>query len=362
MDKLKIAVVPGDGIGTEIMAEGLKVLKVVSQIHGGLDFEFNTFPWGCHYYLKTGRMMDEDGLSVLADHDAILLGAVGAPGLVPDHVSLWGLLLPIRKSFDQYVNLRPIKLLAGVTGPLRDKGPEHIDFVVVRENTEGEYAGVGGRVHIGTPYETAMQTAVFTRRGTERIIRYAFELARKRNKHKRLLSVTKSNACNYSMVFWDEVFAEVSKEYPDIETHKAHVDAASMYLITKPEWFDVVVASNLFGDILTDEGAAIQGSIGLAAGGNLNPERKYPSMFEPIAGSAPDIAGKGIANPIAMIWSGAMMLDFLGYSEMGDLIVRAIERTLLDPHGPRTRDLGGTATTVEMGDAVCANLKALAGA
>jgi tartrate dehydrogenase/decarboxylase/D-malate dehydrogenase len=360
MNRLSIAVVPGDGIGTEIMAEGLKVLNKAAEVHGGLAFDFCTYPWGCQHYLRTGKMMDDDGLSILKDSQAILLGAVGAPGLVPDHVSLWGLLLPIRKTFNQYVNLRPIKLLAGVPSPLVGKGPEHIDFVVVRENTEGEYAGVGGRVHRGTPYETAMQTAVFTRTGTERIIRYAFELARSRSRQKRLLSVTKSNACNYSMVFWDEVFREVGREYPDIEQVQAHVDAASMYLITKPEWFDVVVASNLFGDILTDEGAAIQGSIGLAAGANLNPEKKFPSMFEPISGSAPDIAGKGIANPIAMIWSGAMMLDFLGYPELNNLIIRAIERTLVDPAGPRSRDLDGTATTAEMGDAVCANLVALA--
>lgn len=360
MDRLSIAVVPGDGIGTEIMAEGLKVLHRAAEIHGGLAFDFHQYPWSCRHYLTTGKMMDDDGLSKLKDHPAILLGAVGAPGVVPDHVSLWGLLLPIRKSFNQYVNLRPIKLLAGVPSPLVGKGPEHIDFVVVRENTEGEYSGVGGRVHVGTPYETALQTAVFTRTATERIIRYAFELARKRNKQKRLLSVTKSNACNYSMVFWDDVFREVGHDYPDIEKTQAHVDAASMYLITKPEWFDVVVASNLFGDILTDEGAAIQGSIGLAAGANLNPEKRFPSMFEPISGSAPDIAGKGIANPIAMIWAGAMMLDFLGYPALSDLIVRAIEHTLVDAGGPRTHDLGGIASTTEMGDAICANLTTLA--
>lgn len=360
MNRLSIAVVPGDGIGSEIMAESMKVLNKVAEIHGGLAFDFHIYPWGCQYYLRTGKMMADDGIATLREYPAILLGAVGSPGLVPDHVSLWGLLLPIRKTFNQYVNLRPIKLLAGVPGPLVGKGPEHIDFIVVRENTEGEYAGVGGRLHMGTPYETALQTAVFTRTGTERVIRYAFELARARNRQRRLVSVTKSNACNYSMVFWDEVFREIGREYPDIEQAQAHVDAASMYLITKPEWFDVVVASNLFGDILTDEGAAIQGSIGLAAGANLNPERQFPSMFEPIGGSAPDIAGKGIANPIAMIWAGAMMLDFLGYPELNDLVIRAIERSLLDLAGPRTRDLGGTASTAEMGDAICATLVEMA--
>ncbi len=359
MDRLDIAVVPGDGVGSEVMAEGLKALHTVAHVHGGLEFHLRQFPWGCEHYLETGRMMDEDGLAALADHQAILLGAVGAPGVVPDHVSLWGLLLPIRKTFDQYVNLRPIKLLQGVPSRLVGKGPEDIDFVVVRENTEGEYSGVGGRVHVGTPYEVAVQSNIFTRVGTERIMRYAFDLARARDKSKSVVSVTKSNACNYSMVFWDEVFREVARDYPDIETHQVHVDAASMYLITKPEWFDVIVATNLFGDILTDEGAAIQGSIGLAAGANLNPERKYPSMFEPIHGSAPDIAGKGIANPIAMIWSVAMMLDFVGYPELGKLVMRAIECTLGDHKAPRPIDLGGTASTSQVGDAVCERLSAL---
>ncbi|MCR4424806.1 MAG: tartrate dehydrogenase [Firmicutes bacterium] len=357
MDTLEIAVVPGDGVGREVVAEAIKVLAAVSDLHGGVKFSFTEFPWGCEYYLRTGRMMEEGGLRALEDHRAILLGAVGAPGLVPDHVSLWGLLLPIRKTFDQYVNLRPIKLLRGIPSRLVGKGPEDIDFMVVRENTEGEYSGVGGRVHVGTPQEVAVQSAVFTRHGTERVMRYAFELARGRRRAGRVVSITKSNACNYSMVFWDEVFHQVAKDYPEIEATQVHVDAAAMYLITKPEWFDVVVATNLFGDILTDEGAAIQGSIGLAPGANLNPERKYPSMFEPIHGSAPDIAGQGIANPIGTIWAAAMMLDFLGYPDLGGEVVSAIEQVLL-ADGPRPVDLGGTATTSQVGDAVAEALRA----
>ncbi|MGE5572696.1 MAG: tartrate dehydrogenase [Bacteroidota bacterium] len=360
MDKVSVAVIPGDGIGPEVTREAVKVLRAASEVHGGVGFGFTEYPWGCEHYLRNGRMMDERGLDVLRDHDAILLGAVGAPGLVPDHVSLWGLLLPIRKSFDQYVNLRPIKLLRGVPGRLIGKGPEDIDFVVIRENTEGEYSGVGGRIHVGTPFEVAIQSNVFTRQGTERVMRYAFELAAKRQKARRVVSVTKSNACNYSMVFWDEVFHAVAKDYPDIEAVQVHVDAAAMYVITRPEWFDVVVATNLFGDILTDEGAAIQGSIGLAAGANLNPERKYPSMFEPIHGSAPDIAGKGIANPVATIWAAAMMLDFLGYEDMGALVISAVERTLLED-GPKPVDLGGAAGTAEVGDAICESLYRLVG-
>ncbi|HHY08478.1 MAG TPA: tartrate dehydrogenase [Corynebacteriales bacterium] len=359
MNKLDIAVIPGDGVGPEVIPEAIKTLRAVSEVHGGLSFTFTEFPWGCDYYLKTGRMMDEHGLRALRDYHAILLGAVGAPNLVPDHVSLWGLLLPIRKSFDQYVNLRPIKLLRGVPGRLVGKGPEDIDFVVVRENTEGEYSGVGGRVHVGTPFEVAVQSNIFTRTGVERVVRYAFELAQERNKAKRVVSITKSNACNHGMVFWDEVFHEIAAEYPDIEATQVHVDAAAMYVITQPEWFDVVVATNLFGDILTDEGAAIQGSIGLAAGANLNPEKKYPSMFEPIHGSAPDIAGKGIANPIGTIWSAALMLDFFGYQDLGELLLSAIEQTLLSD-GLKLADFCGSATTSEIGDLICNNIYRLA--
>lgn len=356
MSKFDIAVIPADGIGPEIMQEALKVLRTVAEIDGGIEFNFDSFPWGCEYYLRTGEMMEKGGIDRLRNYDAILLGAVGAPGKVPDHVSLWGLLLPIRKTFDQYANLRPIKLLRGVRGPLRDKGPEDINFVVVRENTEGEYSGVGGRVHIGTPFEVAIQSNIFTRTATERVIRYAFELARRRNAKKHVTGITKSNACQYSMVFWDEVFREVAAEYPDIQTSLIHVDAASMYLITRPESFDVIVASNLFGDILTDEGAAIQGSIGLAPGANLNPERKYPSMFEPIHGSAPDIAGKGIANPMATVWSAAMMLDFFGREDLGAAVLRAIEDVIVEGR-TLTPDMGGQARTWEVGDAICEKLR-----
>lgn len=352
MDKVNIATIPADGVGPEVIRESVKVLEAAARIHGGVEFAFTEFPWGCEHYLRTGRMMDDHGLDALRDYQAILLGAVGAPGLVPDHVSLWGLLLPIRKTFDQYVNLRPIKLLQGVPSRLVGKGPEDIDFVVIRENTEGEYSGVGGRVHVGTPYEVAIQSNVFTRLGCERVIRYAFELSRHKRKAKRVVSVTKSNACNYSMVFWDEIFHAVAEEYPEIESTQVHVDAAAMYMITKPEWFDVVVTTNLFGDILTDEGAAIQGSIGLAPGANLNPEKKYPSMFEAIHGSATDIAGKGIANPVATIWAAAMMLDFLGYEDLSNLVVSAIEETLLSKT-LKPVDLGGTASTSEIGDGIC---------
>lgn len=358
MDRYDIAVVGGDGIGPEVVEEAIRVLKTVSEVDGGIGFNFKSFPWGCEYYLQTGKMMEDGGLEQLKNFHAILLGAVGAPGLVPDHVSLWGLLLPIRKGFQQYANLRPVKLLKGVQSPLVGKGPEDIDFWFVRENTEGEYSGVGGRVQVGTPYEVAIQSNIFTREGSERVIRYAFDLARRKGKRKHLTGITKSNACNYSMVFWDEVFHAVAREYPDVQTRLVHVDAASMYLITKPESFDVVVGTNLFGDILTDEGAAISGSIGLAPGANLNPEKRYPSMFEPIHGSAPDIAGKGIANPIAAIWSAGMMLDFFGREDLGAAVLRAIEDVLAEGK-VRTPDLGGNAGTREMGEAIRARLKAL---
>lgn len=347
MRKHKIAVIPGDGIGVDVINEGLKILETAKELHGGFDFEYTHLPWGCEYYKKTGRMMPEDGLKILKDHEAIYLGAVGFPG-VPDHVSLWGLLLPIRKEFDEYINLRPIKLLKGVQGPLR-KGPEDIDFVVVRENVEGEYSGVGGLAYHGTASEIALQTNVFTRFGTERVMRYAFELARKRKK--KLISATKSNALNYSMVFWDRVFNEVAKDYPDVQTQIMHVDALSGYFILHPERIDVVVASNLFGDILTDLGSAMQGSIGIAPGANINPEKKYPSMFEPVHGSAPDVAGKGIANPIGAIWAASMMLDFLGEPEAARLMFDAME-AVTEEGKYLTADLGGTSSTQEVGAAI----------
>ena len=294
MEKIyKIAVIAGDGIGPEVLAEGIKVLNRISERTKEMKFEFTYFPWGCEYYLKHGKMMDDNGLEILSDFDAIYLGAVGFPG-VPDHISLWDLLLKIRKGFDQYVNLRPIQLIDGAPCPLKDVKKEDINMMVVRENSEGEYAGAGDWLFKGKPEEVVLQTGVFSRKGTERIIRYAYEMARKEKRS--LTSISKANALNYSMVFWDEVFIEVGKEYPDVKTYSYLVDAAAMFFIKQPERFEIVVTSNLFGDILTDLGAAIAGGMGLAAGANINPERKYPSMFEPIHGSAPDIAGKGIAG------------------------------------------------------------------
>lgn len=344
----KIAVIPGDGIGPEVIAEGVKVLNRVAELDGGFRFEFTYFPWGCEYYLKHGRMMDEDGLEQLRPFEAIYLGAVGYPG-VPDHISLWDLLLKIRKGFDQYVNLRPIRLLEGVTCPLAGVAKERVDMIVIRENSEGEYSGVGAWLHRGREDEVVLQTGVFSRKGTERIIRYAFETARKHGKT--LTSISKGNALNYSMVFWDQVFEEVAREYPDVETSSYLVDAASMYFIRKPELFQVVVTSNLFGDILTDLGAAIAGGLGLAAGANINPERNYPSMFEPIHGSAPRHAGKGTANPLAAIWSVSQMLDFLGYEAWGARVLRAMENVIMEKK-VLTPDMKGTATTSQVGDRV----------
>lgn len=344
----KIAVIPGDGIGPEVIAEGVKVLNRVAELDGGFRFEFTYFPWGCEYYLKHGRMMDEDGLEQLRPFEAIYLGAVGYPG-VPDHISLWDLLLKIRKGFDQYVNLRPIRLLEGVTCPLAGVAKERVDMIVIRENSEGEYSGVGAWLHRGREDEVVLQTGVFSRKGTERIIRYAFETARKHGKT--LTSISKGNALNYSMVFWDQVFEEVAREYPDVETSSYLVDAASMYFIRKPELFQVVVTSNLFGDILTDLGAAIAGGLGLAAGANINPERNYPSMFEPIHGSAPRHAGKGTANPLAAIWSVSQMLDFLGYEAWGARVLRAMENVIMEQK-VLTPDMKGTATTSQVGDRV----------
>lgn len=344
----KIAVIAGDGIGPEVLSEGIKVLNKVAELDGSFQFEFTHFPWGCEYYLKHGKMMDDDGLEQLKDFDAIYLGAVGYPG-VPDHISLWDLLLKIRKGFDQYVNIRPIKLLQGAPCPLIDVKRENIDMLVFRENSEGEYAGAGDWLFKGQPHEVVLQTGVFSRKGTERIIRYAFEEARKLKKS--LTSISKGNALNYSMVFWDQVFMEVGKEYPDIKTYSYLVDAAAMFFVKQPERFEVVVTSNLFGDILTDLGAALAGGLGLAAGANINPERKYPSMFEPIHGSAPDIAGKAIANPLASIWSASQMLDFFGHEDWGKDVLNAIEQVLIDG-SILTPDMGGKATTTELCNAV----------
>ena len=348
MKQFHIAVIAGDGIGPEVIDEGKKVFSGIAQMDGTFSVTFENFPWGCEYYLKSGEMMPENGLDLLRGYDAIYLGAVGYPG-VPDHVSLGDLLLRIRRGFDEYINLRPVRLLHGAPCPLADISPRDIDMIVVRENSEGEYANVGARLYPGTPRETALQTGVFSRHGCERVIRYAYELARREKRT--LTSISKGNALRYSMVFWDEIFAEIGKEYPDVETHSLLVDAASMFFVKDPKRFGVVVTSNLFGDILTDLGAAIAGGMGLAAGANLNPERRYPSMFEPIHGSAPDIAGQGIANPLASIWSVAQMLDFLDETEWSERVLRAIE-TLLVEKKTLTPDLGGTACTSDIGNAV----------
>lgn len=352
MNVYDIAVIAGDGIGPEVLREGRRVLERVAELDGGFRFHFTDYPWGCEYYLKEGRMMAADGMERLRDHDAIFLGAVGYPG-VPDHISLWDLLLVIRKEFDQYINLRPVKLLKGAPCPLKDVKQEDIDMIFVRENSEGEYAGSGAWLYKGKPHETVIQNGVFSRVGCERVIRYAYELAAKEGRS--LTNVTKSNALNYSMVFWDQIFREVGKDYPQVETHSYLVDAASMFMVKDPGRYGVVVTSNLFGDILTDLGAAIAGGMGLAAGANLNPERKYPSMFEPIHGSAPDIAGQGKANPLATVWAASQMLDFFGHEDWGKRLIDAIEAVLVDGT-VLTPDQGGKATTSEVGDAVLAKL------
>jgi tartrate dehydrogenase/decarboxylase/D-malate dehydrogenase len=348
----RIAVIAGDGIGQEVMPEGLKVLRTVQDIVPELRLEFEAFPWGSDYYREHGVMMPDSALKTLEAFDTIYFGAVGDPPRIPDHITLNGLILPIRKSFQQYACMRLVKLLPGAPCPLVGKTAKDIDFVVVRENTEGEYADAGGWVHRGTPHELAIQTAVFTRTGCTRIMRFAFELARKRNQKKRLTSITKSNAQKYGMVFWDSVFQEVATDYPDIETDTNLVDAAAMNFIRRPEAFDVVVASNLFADILTDLGAVIMGGMGFAPSANLNPERAYPSMFESVHGSAPDIKGQGIANPIATVWAGQMMLDFLGEQEAATRVLRALE-THVQGGQAFTPDLGGSSSTSEVGDHIC---------
>lgn len=356
MPRYDIAVIPGDGIGSEVVSEGLKVLGAISDLSGGsLSFSTREFDWGSDRYHRSGSMMPQDGLTQIADSDAILFGAVGDPS-IQDHVTLNGLILPIRRAFDQYACVRPSFLYAGVKSPLEGKAPGSIDLVVVRENTEGEYANVGGRLYGQTEHEVAVQAAVFTRHGTERIIRHAFDLARRRDR-KKVTSVTKSNAQGYGMVFWDEVFRLVAGDYPDIRTESLLVDAACMDFIRRPEDFDVVVASNLFGDILTDIGAIISGSMGVAPSANLNPERRHPSMFEPVHGSAPDIAGRGIANPVATVLSVAMMLDFLGEVEAASKVDLAV-RTNLREGRVRTPDLGGSATTAQVGDEIVRILRA----
>ena len=347
----RVAVIAGDGIGKEVLPVGVAALEAAAK-GTAASFEFTALPWGSDYYAKHGRMIDDGGLAQLAKFDAIYLGAVGAPN-VPDAASA-GLLLTIRQRFDQYVNLRPMRLLPGLTSPLANRGAADIDMVCVRENTEGEYSGVGGRVHVGTPREVAQQSGVFTRHGIERIVRYAFELARTRPR-KMLASATKSNALTHAMVLWDEVAEGVRKDFPDVDYRKYHVDALAARMITHPQTLDVLVTSNLFGDILTDIGSAISGSLGIAPGANINPARTFPSMFEPIHGSAPDIAGKGIANPIGAVWAGALMADHLGHRDVHDRILRAVERVVANGR-IRTPDLGGTATTQQVSEALLGEL------
>ncbi|MBM7655757.1 tartrate dehydrogenase [Neobacillus cucumis] len=355
MSIYKIAVIPGDGIGPEVLQEGIKVLNKMAALDASLHFEYTYFPWGCEHYTDHGVMMDEDGIEKLKNFDAIFLGAVGYPG-VPDHISLWDLLLKIRKSFNQYINIRPIKLIKGAVCPLKDVKREEVDMLFIRENNEGEYAGAGDWLYKGQENEVVLQTGVFSRKGTERVIRYAFETAKREGKS--LTSISKGNALNYSMVFWDQIFGEVSKEYPDVKIASYLVDAAAMLMITDPKRFEVVVTSNLFGDILTDLGAALAGGIGLAAGANINPEKTFPSMFEPIHGSAPDIAGKGLANPLAAIWSASQLLDFIGYEHYGKLLLEAIEVLLVDGK-VLTPDMKGTATTSEVGDRIIEVIESL---
>ena len=342
-----IAVVAGDGIGKEVVPQGIGVLEAVGRKFG-LTFSFDEKPWSCDYYLKHGVMMPEGGLAEIRHHDAIFLGAVGFP-TVPDHVSLWGLLIPIRREFQLYANVRPVRLMPGVPSPLANRKVGDIDFVVVRENNEGEYSSIGGRMYNGTEHEMCMQQTIFTRRGVDRIMRYAFELAAARPR-KHVTSATKSNGIAITMPYWDERFKEMSAKYAGVKTSQYHIDILCAHFVQHPDWFDVVVGSNLFGDILSDLGPACTGTIGIAPSANLNPEREFPSCFEPVHGSAPDIFGKNIANPIGQIWSAAMMLEHLGQKDSADAIVKAIETTLTS--GPRTRDMGGNAGTAEVGRAI----------
>ncbi len=359
----RIAVIPGDGIGKEVMPEGLRVLEVAMK-RFDIALEFVPIEWAsCDYYAQHGKMMPDDWNAQLMQCDAIFFGAVGWPATVPDHISLWGSLLQFRRAFDQYVNLRPCRLMPGVRSPLVDRNGRareagEIDFYVVRENTEGEYSSVGGRMYAGTEREVVIQETVMSRIGVDRIAKFAFELAQRRPK-KHLTSATKSNGIAITMPYWDERIDAMAAYYPDVKVDRYHIDILTANFVLHPEWFDVVVASNLFGDILSDLGPACTGTIGIAPSANIDPERRYPSLFEPVHGSAPDIAGKGIANPIGMIWSGALMLEHLGYAEAGAAVLRAIEETLADPSGSRTRDLGGTADTGEAGKAIASRLEAM---
>jgi len=355
MNTYNIGVIPGDGIGKEVIPEGIKILETVSSFYD-VSFHWKLFDWSCEHYAKTGKMMPDNGLQQLEKKDAIFLGAVGFPG-VPDHISLWGLLIPIRRKFQQYINIRPVRLFEGVPCPLAGRKAEDIDLIIVRENNEGEYSEVGGRIFAGTENEIVSQQSIFTRRGVDRVLRYAFELAQTRpGKH--VTSATKSNGIVHTMPFWDERFKEIKKEYPQIKTDQYHIDILAANFVLHPDWFDVVVGSNLFGDILSDLAPAVAGTIGIAASANINPERQYPSMFEPVHGSAPDIAGKKIANPIATIWSAAMMMDHLGETKAANMIMKAIEIVLKEDIA-KTPDMGGKASTKECGDAIADVLKDL---
>ncbi|MEM7207492.1 MAG: tartrate dehydrogenase [Pseudomonadota bacterium] len=348
----KIAVIPGDGIGKEVVPEGIRAVEAVCKTHS-IDIEWSHFDWSCETFAQTGAMMPSDGIDQLREFDAIFLGAVGFPG-VPDHISLWGLLIPIRRHFDQYINLRPVRLFEGVSCPLANKQPGDIDFFVVRENVEGEYSEIGGRLYDGTDQELVVQQSIFTRRGVDRVLRFAFDLARSREA-KHLTSATKSNGIIHTMPYWDERVEAVAADYTDIRVDKFHIDILASHFVNKPEMFDVVVGSNLFGDILSDLGPGVTGTIGIAPSANLNPERLYPSMFEPVHGSAPDIAGQGIANPIGQIWSGAMMLDHLGYRDAHDSIMRAIEETIKSGNS-LTPDMGGGSSCEQLGIDIASRL------
>jgi tartrate dehydrogenase/decarboxylase/D-malate dehydrogenase len=350
MKHWNIAVIPGDGIGREVVPQALRVLQTVAELDGGMKFHWETYPWSCEYYLEHGTMMPDDGLDKLKPSDAIFLGAVGNPRIVPDHVSLWGLLIKIRREFEQVINVRPAKQLKGVASPLVH--PNEFDLIVVRENSEGEYSEVGGRIHRGDD-EMAIQNAIFTKKATDRAMEYAFSLAKQRRNH--VTSATKSNGIVHSMPFWDEVFREVSARHQETPTASYHIDALAAYFVMRPQIFDVIVASNLFGDIITDLGAAIMGSIGIAPAANINMNGKYPSMFEPVHGSAPDIVGRGIANPVGQIWTAKMMLDHFGELELGRAVLDAIEQTL--EAGIKTPDIGGRSSSDEVTDAICQALR-----
>ncbi|MFV0450072.1 MAG: tartrate dehydrogenase [Vibrio sp.] len=356
MRTFKIAVIPGDGIGKEVIPEGIKVIQALTEQRTDIQFEFDYFDWSCETYLQTGKMMPDDGIEILSKYDSIYLGAVGFPN-VPDHISLWGLLLPIRRSFEQYVNLRPIRLFEGIPCPLANKKPGDIDFYVVRENVEGEYSSIGGIQYAGSADEMVVQESIFTRKGTDRILKYAFELASKRET-KRVTSATKSNGLYHSMPYWDSRFLAMGKQYPNIKTEQFHIDILTANFVRMPEHFDVVVGSNLFGDILSDLGPACTGTIAIAPSANINPERTFPSMFEPVHGSAPDIYGKNIANPIGTIWAGAMMLAHLGLHDEHDVILRAIENVIRMAQ-QLTPDMGGKASTQDLGSEIIKQVRQL---